>query len=80
MKKVGKIGHYFSKIGVAVVDLEDDLAVGQTIKISGHDKEFTQTVASLQFEHQQVEKALKDQSVGLKIDQPVGEGDEVYLV
>lgn len=80
MKKVGKITHYFSKIGVAIVQLEDELSVGQSIKISGHDKEFTQEVKSIQSEHQQVEKATKGQSVGLKIDQEVKEGDEVYLV
>lgn len=78
--KVGKITHYFDKIGVAVVELEDRLAVGDQIKISGRGNEFTMTVSSMQVEHQQIQEAQKGQTVGLKVDQPVKEGDEVYKV
>lgn len=78
--KVGKIIHYYDKIGVAVVEVLAGFKVGDTIKISGHDKEFTQTVVSMQVEHEKLETAKKGQSLGLKVDQPVKEGDEVYLV
>jgi len=77
---VGKITHYFDKIGVAVVEVLSPLKVGDQIKISGHDNEFTQEVTSMQVEHQQVEEAQKGQAVGMKVDQPVKEGDEVYKV
>ena len=62
--KVGKITHYFDKIGVAVVELSDTLKVSDTIKISGHGSEFTQTVSSMQIEHQQVQEAKKGDTVG----------------
>ena len=79
--KIGRISHYFGKIGVAVIELTDgDLAVGATIKVKGHEQEFEQTVSSMQIEHQEVPSAAKGQSLGLKVDQPVKEGDEVYLV
>ncbi len=78
--KVGKISHYYDKIGVAVVEVLKSLKVGATIKISGHDNEFTQSVASMQIEHEQIEEAKKGQSVGLKVDKAVKEGDEVFLV
>jgi len=78
--KVGKITHYFDKIGVAVVELSDRLAVGDTIKISGHDREFTMKVESMQVEHQQIQEAQKGQTIGMKVDQEVKEGDEVYKV
>lgn len=78
--KVGKITHYFDKIGVAVVELCDILKVGETIKISGHGTEFNQTVSSMQVEHQQVEEAKKGDTIGMKIDQPMKEGAEVYKV
>ena len=77
---VGKITHYFDKIGVAVVEVLAPIKVGDQIKISGHGKEFTQEVTSMQIEHQQVQEVLKGQSVGMKVDQPVKEGDEVYKV
>lgn len=78
--QVGKIIHYYNKIGVAIVDVSAPLKVGDTIKISGHDKEFTQTVNSIQIEHQQIQSAKKGDQIGLKVDQPVKEKDLVYRV
>jgi len=78
--KVGKITHYYDKIGVAVVELTDSLAVGDTIKISGQEKEFTMNVTSMQAEHQQIQTAKKGDAIGMKVDQAVSEGDEVYRV
>ncbi len=78
--KVGKITHYFDKIGVAVIELTSTLASGDTIKISGHDSEFTQVVDSMQVEHEQIPEAKKGDTVGMKVTQPVKEGDEVYKV
>lgn len=77
---VGKITHYYNKVGVAVVEVTKALKVGDKIKISGHDSEFTQAIDSMQIEHEQVEKAKKGQVVGMKVNQAVKENDEVYLV
>lgn len=79
-KQIGKITHYFGKIGVAVVELSDELKVGDTIHIVGGERDFTQTVGSMQIEHQNVEKAGSGEAIGLKVDQPVKEGDTVYKV
>jgi len=79
-KEIGKITHFFSKISVAVIKLSDELRVGDTIKIVGHNKEFEQKVESMQVEHQNIEVAKADDDVGLKVDQPVKEGDIVYKV
>lgn len=80
-KLVGKITHYFGKIGVGVIELtEGELKVGDKIKINRGDDEFEQMVDSMQVEHQNVETAEKGQSVGLKVDQPVKESDQVYKV
>ncbi len=79
-KKIGKITHYFDKIGVAVLELSAKLKAGERIKISGHDNEFEQEISSMQIEHEQVPEADKGQSIGLKVDQPVKEGYEVYKV
>jgi len=78
--KVGKVIHYYDKIEVAVVELLKPLKNGDKIKISGHDNEFTQVISSMQIEHQQLEEAKKGQSIGLKVDKPVKEGDELFLV
>lgn len=79
-KTIGKVHHYFDKIGVAALVLSGPLAVGDTVKISGHDKELTQIVESMQVEHEQVQKAKKGDDVAIKTDSPVKEGDEVEKV
>lgn len=77
-KKLGKILHYYDKIGVAVVDVLSPFKVGDKIKISGHDNQFVQEVVSMQEEHKAIQKVKKGQKVGLKVDAEVKEGDEVY--
>jgi len=39
-KLIGKVTHYFGKIGVAVIQLEDTLKVGDTIRIVGRTNRF----------------------------------------
>ena len=79
--QIGKVTHFYDKLEVAVVDVTNQsLNVGDTIKFSGHDKEFTQTVESLQIEHEKVSKVKKGGSCGMKVDEPVKVGDILYLV
>lgn len=78
--KVGKISHYYDKIQVAVVDVLAPIKVGDRIKIVGRDGEFEQEVASMQVEHENVQTAKKGNAVGMKVDQPVKKGSEVYRI
>jgi putative protease len=77
-KLIGEITHFFGKISVAVIKLEDTLRVGDTIKIVGGGTEFIQTVESMQIEHEQIQEAKAGQSIGLKVLQKVKEGYKVY--
>ena len=77
---MGVVTHHYDKIGVVVVDLTDNLAVGDKIKIVKDKEEFFQEVSSMQTEHQQVQAAKKGQTIGLKVNQSVKEGAEVYIV
>ena len=77
--KVGKITHYYDKIGVAIVEVLGSLKVGDKIKISGKE-ELVQEVASMQIEHEQVQTAKKGQVIGLKVDGEVKKGDEIFKV
>ncbi|MEK7116958.1 MAG: hypothetical protein AAB837_02230 [Patescibacteria group bacterium] len=80
MKKVGKVTHYYDNIGVAIVELEATLKVGDKVKFEGHGADFEQEVTSLQVNHEQVEKASAGDAIGLKTDQKVKEGTEVKKV
>ena len=79
-KKIGVIKHYYSNIGVAVVDLTGTLKVGDEIHIKGTATDFTVKVDSMQIEHKNVKEAKKGQSIGLKVPEKVRESDIVYLV
>ena len=79
-KLIGRVTHYFNKIGVAVVELEDTIKQGDMISIEGKHTNFTQKVESRQIEHKPVESAGKGQSIGLKVNDVVRPGDVVYLV
>lgn len=80
-KLIGEVIHYFSKIGVAVIKLSDKLSAGETIRIAGgEDTDFSQTVKSMEVEHEKIEKAKKGDEVGLKVDKKVREGYKVYKI
>ncbi len=79
-KLVGKISHYYSKIGVAVVELGDTIKVGDEISIEGSVTQVRQKVSSMQIEHQNVQSAGIGQSIGLKVETRVREGDLVYRI
>lgn len=79
-KEVGKIGHYYSKINVAVVELTGGLKVGDEISIEGTVTNFKQKVESMQIEHKEVKSAKKGQSIGLKVIERVREGDTVFKI
>lgn len=80
-KLIGKITHYFTNIGVGVIEITvGDLKVGDKIHIKGATSDFEQTIESMQIEHESIEKAKKGDAIGLKVDQQVREGDQVFKI
>lgn len=77
-KLIGKITHYFSKIGVAVVELSDDITVGAKIRVEGATTSFEQVIDSMEIENKKVETATAGQSIGLKVKERVRLHDSVY--
>jgi translation elongation factor EF-1alpha len=80
-EEIGRVTHYFSKIGVGVVELtKGDLKVGETIHIKGHTTDLYQKVDSMQMEHAPVQSAKKGESFGLHVEAQVREHDIVFRV
>jgi putative protease len=75
---VGTVVHYYTKIGVAIIDLRNSLALGDRISIEGATTDLQQTVDSMQIELKNVEKAAKGDSIGLKVGVRCRTGDKVY--
>ena len=77
--QVGKVKHYFSKIGVAVVEVTDgSIKLGDEIHVKGHTTDYVQKVNSMQIEHDKIELAEPGQSIGLRVDEPVRSNDMIY--
>lgn len=76
--EIGQIEHFFSKIGVAVIELKLPLAVGDRILIKGPTTDFEQVVDSMQIDRKAIARAEGGQSIGLKLVQIAKEKDAVY--
>jgi putative protease len=80
-QEIGKVTHYFSKIGVAAIEITaGTLKVGDTIHIKGHTSDFTQKVSSMQIEHKQVAEAKKGDVIGVQVKEHARERDLVYKI
>jgi len=77
-KPIGKIFTYYSKIGVAAIDLTGVLKIGDTILIKGATTDFEQNVDSMQIDGKEVKSAKKGQSIGIKVADKVRPKDTVY--
>ncbi|MFW9926471.1 MAG: translation elongation factor-like protein [Candidatus Thorarchaeota archaeon] len=79
-KRVGTISRYFHKIGVAAIVLEDELKVGNKIRIEGATTDFEMTVHSMQIDRADIESGSKGQEIAIKVAERVREKDIVFLV
>ena len=79
-EKIGKISHYYAQIGVVVIDLTAELKVGDKIRVKGMTTDFEQEVNSMQVDKQPVNQAGAGQSIGLKVNEKIRVGDEVYKI
>ena len=76
--RVGQITHYYSRISVAVVNLDAELNLGDWITILGHTTEFSQRVDSMEVDHQKIESAGAGDTIALKVQDYVRKGDLLY--
>jgi translation elongation factor EF-1alpha len=79
-KLIGKVTHYFTNIGVAVIQLNGELREGSKISIEGATTNIQQTADSMQINKKPVTVAKKGDSIGLKVIDRVRPGDNVYII
>ena len=79
-KLIGTVVHYYGKAGVAGIVLSGRMKVGDTVRFKGHTTDFSETVESMQIEHETVAKAKKGDDVGIRVSDRVRIHDEVYRV
>ena len=78
--KVGKITHFYDRIGVAVVVLSDDLKLGDTVHVVGRNTDINQQVQSMEIEHNKIQEGKKGQEVALALNAPARKGDKIFKV
>ncbi len=78
-KEIGIVTHYFDNISVGIIQLSAPLKVGDNIHIKGAHDNFTQTIDSMQIEHENVESAKKGDLIGIKVIQKVHPHDKVFI-
>lgn len=77
-EQIGKIIHYYDKIGVGVIRLERGLKGGDSIQVKGKTSDFEQTVESMQLDHKDAGSAKKGEEVAVKLNEKAKEGDVIY--
>ncbi len=76
--KIGVVTHYYPRIGVAIVNLTGAIHLKDRIRFQGA-TEFSQSVTSIQIEHEQIDSASAGTTVGIKVTKAVAPHDEVIL-
>ena len=79
-KKIGKVIHFYDKIGVAIIELSGNLNEGDKIRFEKDNESFEQEVRSMQIEHEKITKAKSGQAIGMKVDQPVKQNAIVFKI
>jgi len=80
MKPIGKVTHYYGKAGVAIVKLQDELKLGDHIRIEKGDHVFEQEVTSMQKEYKPIERGEAGDEVGVKVLEKASEGALVGIL
>ncbi len=79
-QRVGLVNDYFAKIGVAGIDVEKTIRVGDKIHIAGHTTDLELVVDSMEIRSQQVEEAMAGAKIGIKVDERCRDNDVVYKI
>ncbi len=79
VKPIGKVTHYYNRISVAIAKFHKAVPIGAVVAFKGSTTDFKTKIASMQLDHESIAKAPKGKEVGIKVNKPVREGDEVYL-
>jgi U32 family peptidase len=79
-EKVGKVSDFFARPVVAAVELTGSLQVGDRIQIKGHSTDMELVVSSMQINNINVPLAKAGDSIGIKVNDRVRKGDDVYKV
>lgn len=77
---VGTVEDFFAHPVVAGIRLTGTLNVGDKIRIKGHTTDMEMEVGSMQIDNENVTEAKGGDSIGIKVNDRVRPGDDVYKI
>jgi hypothetical protein len=81
MFKIGKVLNFYIKTNIAIVELDGDLAVNDGIRFTREGETlFEQKVELIQVEYKKLDSATRGDVIGLKTNEEVKEGDEIFKI
>lgn len=80
VKPVGEVTHFYNEIKVAIVKFKKPVSVGATLNFSGATTNFSEKIASMQYDHKPIQKAPKGKEIGIKVKKRARQGDQVFLI
>lgn len=79
-RAIGKVIHYWTRLGVAGVELTDSLKVDDWVHFRGATTDFQQRVTSMQLDRKFINEAFAGQQIGILTADRVRTGDTVFLL
>ena len=76
--EIGEVMTYYANIGVAAIELTDNVKVGDTIIFRGFTTDLEHKVDNMQIEHESVQEAKVGDQIGVKVPGKVRKNDRVY--
>jgi len=77
-EQIGRVSAYFSKIGVAAIELTATLTVGESIRVKGATTDFVTEITSMQIERAAVESAGAGDGIGVRVPEKARKNDAVF--
>lgn len=78
---VGHVTHYYSKIGVALINLKHEgLKLNENIQIEGNKTFIEQKVESMEMDNKEIKKARKGEEIAIQVKEKVFNNDNVFIL
>ena len=77
-EQIGRVSAYFSKIGVAAIELTATLTVGESIRVKGTTTDFVIEVTSMQIDRAAVDSAGAGDGIGVQVPEKARKNDAVF--
>ena len=78
--QVGRVTHYYSHRGVALLALIAPVHKGDTLRIVGHTTNFKRNAESIEIDHKPIADAFLGDDVAIKVTSRVRSGDRLYRI